>query len=356
MSTEPAGTGRPTGKLDAALRAFEEFSSRRRRLFWTLHSMWALATGLVVVVLAHERYSFVPWVFAMLALTWISTLFVSRPRGGASSLRRMGHGFISYLTRVMYQETLFFLLPFYVSSTPLLPLPAASAAFLLILVVLAVLSCLDLPFDWLLQRSPLFALLFFSTVAFAALNLLLPVVLRVPLAKATAVAAWCAVASGLPLSLRGQRGQRGLGLRALLGSVVAASVAAGLIATSTLLIPPVPLRLKKVVFAQDVDRVSLRVRDELHGPIAAAELGDGRLAAMVTVFAPTRSVAEVRLEWERNGDQLRESRAVEIVGQEGGFRVWDALVFPDGKVQAGRYRLSVYADGRLLGRGEIVVS
>jgi hypothetical protein len=292
----------------------------------------------------------------MLALTWISTVFVSRPRGGTSSLRRLGHGFISYLTRVMYQETLFFLLPFYLSSTPLLPLPAPSAAFLLILVVLAVLSCLDLPFDWLLQRSPLFALLFFSTVAFAALNLLLPVVLRVPLPRATAIAAWCAVASGLPLSLRGHRGQRGLGLRALLGLVVACSFAVGLIATSTLLIPPVPLRLKQVVFAQAVDRASLQIREELHGPIAAAELGDGRLATMVTVFAPTRSVAEVRLVWERNGDQLRESRAVEIVGQKGGFRVWDALVFPDGTVQAGRYRLSVYADDRLLGRGEIVVT
>jgi hypothetical protein len=318
--------------------------------------MWALTTGLVVVVLAHERYSFVPWVFAMLALTWISTVFVSRPRGGASSLRRLGHGFISYLTRVMYQETLFFLLPFYVSSTPLLPLPAPSAAFLLILIILAVLSCLDLPFDWLLQRSSLFALLFFSTVAFAALNLLLPVVLRVPLPRATAIAAWCAVASGLPLSLRGQRGQRRFFLRALLGSVVACSFAAGLIATSTLLIPPVPLRLKEVVFAEAVDRGSLRVHGKLRGPIAAAELGDGRLAAIVTVFAPTRSVAEVRLVWERDGDPLRESRLVEILGQEGGFRVWDAIVFPDGKAQIGRYRLSVYADGRLLGRGELVVT
>ncbi|HSG46629.1 MAG TPA: hypothetical protein VLA43_02325, partial [Longimicrobiales bacterium] len=48
--------------------------ARHRTLFWMLHSFWALATGVAVLLLARERYAFVPWVVAFLGLTWASTL------------------------------------------------------------------------------------------------------------------------------------------------------------------------------------------------------------------------------------------------------------------------------------------
>lgn len=51
------------------------FWGRHRSLFWMLHSVWALATGVVVLLLAWERYAFVPWVVVFLGLTWLSTLF-----------------------------------------------------------------------------------------------------------------------------------------------------------------------------------------------------------------------------------------------------------------------------------------
>lgn len=342
-------------RVDAGLHAFETWASRRRRLFWTLHSLWALATGLVVVVLAHERYSFVPWVLAMLGLTWVSTLFFCRRREGraATPLGRLGHGFVSYLTRMMYQETLFFLLPFYVSSTPLWPTPGASVVFLVLLVVLAVLSCLDLMFDRYLRSSPMFALLFYATVAFAALSFLLPVVVGIPLRWATLVAAWLAVASGLPLSLKGRAG---LGRRLLIGVAVCCGLALGLSAAAPVLVPPVPMRLKDVVFARAVDPDPLAVRGELVGPVSVADLPEHRVAAMVTIFAPTRLQAEVQLEWELDGEQLARSRPVEILGHAAGFRVWDAVRFRKGEVSPGRYRLSVRVEGRLLGRRELVVT
>jgi hypothetical protein len=49
-----------------------------RTLFWTLHSVWALATGVLIILFARDRYGFVPWVVLFLVLTWISTLFFSR--------------------------------------------------------------------------------------------------------------------------------------------------------------------------------------------------------------------------------------------------------------------------------------
>ncbi len=74
------------------LASWRELHDRYARLLWGLYSAWALLSGIAVLVLAHNRYGFLRWVVLFLALTWGSML-------------------------VMYQETLFFLLPFYFYST-----------------------------------------------------------------------------------------------------------------------------------------------------------------------------------------------------------------------------------------------
>ena len=341
-------------RLEARLASFEAWSTTRRTLFWTLHSLWALATGVVVVALAHEQYAFVPWVFAMLAVTWLSTLFFVRrsARAPSSSLQRLGSGVLSYLTRVMYQETLFFLLPFYAYSTAFWPDPAWSIAFLLLLGALAVLSCLDLVFDRLLRDSPLFALVFFATVAFAALNLLLPLVFRLRVDPATTLAAWIALGSALPLSFRGRSAS--LRYRAAPACLAAALA----IATPTLAwvaVPPVPLRLTHVDFARAIQRDPLEASGILGHRVSTSDLTEGRLGVVARIFSPTRLTADVVLHWQRDGADVRQSRSVEIVSHRSGFRVWDALTFDDGQVPPGRYRVSVRADGRLLGSAEIDV-
>ena len=93
-----------------------------RTLFWTLHSFWALATGIAVIVLARERYGFVPWVVLFLVLTWVSTMFFGRemeegPDDDPDATPGFGVEATSYATRTMYQETMFFLIPFYAYST-----------------------------------------------------------------------------------------------------------------------------------------------------------------------------------------------------------------------------------------------
>jgi len=342
-------------RLEARVAAFESWSSTHRTLFWTLHSLWALATGIVVVGLAHEQYAFVPWVFGMLSLTWLSTLFFVRrgQRLPASSLGRMGSGVLSYLTRVMYQETLFFLLPFYAYSTALWPVPGWSALFLVLLAALAVLSCLDLVFDRLLRASPIFGLLFFATVAFAALNLLLPLVFRLRIDPATSVAIWVAVASALPLSIGGE----GASLRRAAAPVGLALVLVfATPALASVAIPPVPLRLTQVEFAREIQREPLAAHGVLGVLVSTSALPAGRLGFVARLFAPTRLAAEAWLHWERDGVPVRESRRVEIVTHRTGFRVWDVLTFDDGRVPPGRYLVTVRADGRLLGSAEIEVT
>jgi hypothetical protein len=363
---DTAEAARPPSRW-ARLRAFW---ARHRVLFWTLHSLWALATGVVVIWLARERYGFVPWVVAFLAATWASTLFFGRavPADGAdggdggdggeaadatdsraSEAPPLRHEVTSYLTRTLYQETLFFLLPFYAYSTVV---RSPNVVFPAVLVGLAILSCLDLVFDRWLRRSPVFGVLFFAVVAFAALNLLLPMVGGIPPRVGTPLAAALAVGSALPLVLRHASLDSGAQLRA--GTAGAVLLAVAILLPS--LVPPVPLRMETSTFATDIDRESLELGGRFDGTAPVGRVGD-RLVVLVEVFAPSSLPARVRLEWRREGELVRTSREVEIVAHGTGFRVWDGLRVEGGSVPPGRYVVVLEtARGRIFGRTVFTVT
>lgn len=314
---------------------------RHGRLFWILHSIWALATGVVVLWLAHERYGFLPWVVGFLGLTWISTLFFSRPatdelEDGLSA--RFGRTLVSYFMRVMYQQTLFFLLPFYAYS---MVFPSWNVAFVIVLAVLAVLACLDLVFDRWIRESPVFGLIFFASVAFGALNLLLPMVLSIRPAVATPVSAALALVTAVPLAVRTRVPGVGHWLRLTAAGAALLVVAVGL----PWLVPPVPLRLETVAFARGLDRATLRPADVIASEAESSSLR-GELTVLATVFAPSNVPARVALDWYRDGALVRSSREVEIVAHFGGFRFWDALRPQDGVLAPGAYRIVLRTSDR----------
>lgn len=332
----------PPAEPGPSLRArMSAFWRRHRTLFWSIHSVWALSTGVVVILLARERYGFVPWVVAFLGITWASTLFFGRLGLGpadADDVPGLGHELTSYVTRGLYQETLFFLLPFYAYST----VPGSpNVVFLVLLGGLAVFASLDLSFDRLLRTSPVFGMVFFATVAFAATNLLLPMLLTVSPRRATALAALIAVGSSVPLAIRatlpGRRSRTRLGAAA----VVILGVAIG----APALVPPVPVRLDGVVFASGIDRETLELADSLPSPVTTARL-EGRLIAMAYVFAPSSVPTRVTVQWKRDGRNVRISREIEILAHGSGFRVWDALQPDQGALPPGRYEVILRTAGR----------
>lgn len=330
------------------------FYARNRRTFWILHSVWALVTGLVVVILAHRSYGYAAWVLGFLVVTWVSTLFFSRRAVTESVDRaprvRFGSDLVSYVTRVMYQETLFFLLPFYYYSTTL---DSANVLFLALLLALAVVACLDLVFDELLRRWRWFGLAFFALVSFAALDFLLPLVLGLRLEMATPLAAGVGFLSALPLAYRPRELVRP---RPLLGLAAAISLLAALLVWGRWLIPPVPLQLEKVVFAASVDRSSLEPIDPLGRVAERSRLPGRQLAVIATVSAPRRLESSVEIQWERAGRRLESSRELTISPHEVGFRIWDTLTSEVGPLEAGRYRIEVRTTtGQLIGRGDLVL-
>ena len=325
--------------------------AKRRRLFWTLHSMWALSAGTAVVIVARERYHFVLWVVAFLALAWASTLYFGR----RAALKRKDAPFTladeitSYIARVMYQETLFFLLPFYAYSTVI---GSLNMAFVVVLGALAIFSCIDLAFDHWLRTRPIFGLLFFAVVAFAALNLLLPLLFGLRLPLATPVAALVSLAAAVPLARRTTSGAR-------IGAIKLAIATAGFLVVTIgvpQLVPPVPLRLQSATFASSVDRQTLAVTDTLRSPASSAAVG-ASLALIVQVFAPSALPATVELDWRRDGETVHVSREVEIVARASGFRVWDAWRPADGVVPPGSYKVVLRTENdRVFGVAKLTVT
>ena len=326
---------------------------RYSRLFWTLHSIWALISGGIVLVLAHNRYGFLPWVVLFLTLTWVSTLFLSRLTARRDSTRiRVAHGFVSYLTRVMYQETLFFLLPFYFYSTTFF---SWNSAYVIVLAALAVLSCFDLVFGRLLRADRWFALGFFAFVTYSALQFFLPLLLHVNIHNGAYLAAGVAFCASLPLAYSASdlRQPRRLTL-----IIVALAVIVGTLKVGRELLPPVPLRLTDLSFGTGIDPRTLEIENEFQEgkPVPSARLAGRHIVVRATIFSPGKLPLRVQIRFLKGGTTLRTSRNLDLVAHRRGFRVWYSIsAGPDG-LPPGKYRAEVWtSEGQLVGRQEILV-
>lgn len=340
----------PRRELTARFRAlsvrFEHLHRRYARIFWTLHSVWALITGVAVLVLAHNRYGFLPWVVVFLALTWGTTLFFSRlVPDTPSPVLRFAQGFASYLTRIMYQETLFFLIPFYLYSTTW---GSFNSVYVVLIGALAVLSCFDLVFDRLLRTNRAFALGFFALVSFSALQFFFPILLRIKVHNASYLAGSIAflAALGLAYSWRELRHPRRLAATAI-GLVFVL----GAVHLLRPIVPPVPLRLAKLKVAAELDPTTLRSGDDLGDVVRSSALARGKLYVVATLFAPTELPTSIAIHTSRDGRLLRSSRTVELAANPSGFRVWDGLSAPGRGFPPGRYTVDVRTgEGQLVGR------
>jgi hypothetical protein len=322
---------------------------RHRTWIWIVHSVWSLLVGTAIVVLAHERYHLVVWVGLFLVLAWAVTLFFGLSTAETDHPPSLVDELTSYVARALYQETLFFLIPFYAASTVI---GSLNMLFMVLLVGLAVLSCVDLLFDRWLRFRPVFALTFFAIVAFAALNLLLPILLEFPPSLATPVAGVLAVGGVVPLGFRAVHENRRAGLRLVAAAVVLLTATLGL----PRVIPPVPLRLQTATFASGIDRGTLALADTLTDQVRSKDLNDA-LFLLVQVFAPSTLPASVRLEWRRDGTLLRVSRDVRITAHAAGFRVWDGWRAPSQSVPPGTYSVVLRTAGdRAFGRATLTVT
>jgi hypothetical protein len=328
---------------------WRELHAKFGRLFWALHSAWALISGIAVLVLAHNRYGFLRWVVLFIALTWGSTLFFSRlALGTGSRAMRFAHSVVSYLTRVMYQETLFFLIPFYFYSATF---PSWNFLYVIALAAFAILSCFDVLFDRLLREHRWFSTGFFAFVSFSALQFFLPLVLRTRIDNSEYLAA--AISFIAALALAGRWNDLRERRRLVVIAIAFAGVLIGVRVFRPFL-PPVPLRLTRLRFSGVLSPRTLSAPVDYESEIPAAELRRGRIYAVATVFSPERIPARIQMRFIQSGKVLRSSRTLDLTARPGGFRIWDSVRLPQ-PATSDTYRVEVWSAGQLLGKRNVKV-
>jgi hypothetical protein len=232
---EDAGPSPPSGRL-----------ARLVRHAWWLHSFWALAFGVGVMLFARKGIAHADKVLVVAGVAWlfvfVAVRFIVGP-GNTSpdeALARRGLRVVThYVIKNLFQQMFFFQVPLYASSATW-ALDSPSWWLPVLLGVCAVLSTLDVVFDrYILPNRPVAALLY-GVCLFALLNLILPLVFELSHAHALLIAALAAPPATALLTFRVRTVLRPVGLLLTLAIAGSLGVAAWL---GRAAIPPAPLAM-----------------------------------------------------------------------------------------------------------------
>jgi len=325
------------------------FLQRHDRFLWGLHSLWALALGVVVMWSGSRNYAWLRYTVFHLAFLWLAGLFVpalvDRPDAGTRWRGRL-RLVINYFTKNFYQQLLFFLLPvYYASATAWSP----NLLFVAFLAVSALISTLDVFYDQHLSVRRGLTAVFFAFNLFACINVMLPVVFSIsnrialPVSVLLAVIAFATIRYRLGDLAREQ-------VRLHVGLV--AMVLVLLVGLGRPLIPPAPLRVLRAEFGAGIDRRALRVTSPVD---ALPGNWSGRVYAVTAIYAPLGLRDRVGHRWYQDGRLVYASPFYSLAGgRPEGFRLWTSATVR--VVRPGtRVRVDVRSEaGQLIGRAEVI--
>jgi hypothetical protein len=347
---------------DAILDRLRSLLRRHGRTLWWLHSAYALALGVSVVLFAQKGFAHARWLAASIAAAWLLVIalfriFGSRPAQesfeapasrlaaptSATPAARLRFLVMTYVLKNLYQGMLFFLLPFYWKS---MTFSAPNIAFVALLGVCALVATLDVVFDEVVIRRRVLASTFHGLTLFATLNLVIPALFPetrtlyslIAAAAITVLAFWT-----LHVPPRALLRNRNL---ALLVATVALGM--GLAWFGRSVIPPVPMHVARGAVGPIVlpdGRLVMEVKS-LHTSAIR------QLVAVTDVVAPGGVGDELRHIWRREGETVREMNATRVDGQPGIVRLRSMIGaerLPS--VLAGEWTVDVETrDGQLVGR------
>ncbi len=320
---------------------------RHGRLLWWLHSLYALAAGIVVMWVGARHFAFLRFVFIQIAFIWTTSLLLPWLDGRpwlSPRVRWWIRAAINYLNKDFYQQLLFFVLPvYYASATP----GSWNMVFIVMVGASAVLSTFDVVYNDHLVVRPTLLAVFFAFNLFVCLNVALPVIWSLRNGTAMWASALLAVVGFATLRFRPAEWRR----PRVLAIVGAGAVMIGvMVAWGRPLVPPAPLRLVGATFGRAIQEHPLAVTDTLDTlPVGWA----GRLYTMMGISAPRGLRERVHQRWFRNGSLVYQSPDYEIVGgREDGYRLWTSASLAPG--EDGPLRVDVETEGgQLIGRATL---
>ena len=323
------------------------------RKLWWIHSLYALGLGVFVVTYAQRGYGYVRWLTLLLFAAWFLLVVTfrlfskpddSKPVAAQEHLRAL---VMNYVLKNLFQAMLFFLLPWYWSSSTS---GSVNMWFVVLLGVCAVLATLDVVFDEVLMRRRVLASVYYVVTLFGCLNLTLPAVFT--MSSMTTLLCSAALSSAvfwsLLFSIRELIQRKRLVLIAL-----SMMFAMGATWFARRVIPPVPLSIAKGAVGPQLlpdGRLKLEIVNLHHSLM-------NQMIAVTDVVMPTRTNDTLVHVWRRGDVIINRTRPDVAQVKKGLIRLRSTLAkkhLPPGRV--GQWAVDVETTyGQLIGRTEFNV-
>jgi len=307
-------------------------------------ALFGFSSGVASFVLVDRQAGLAKVIAALMLFGWVWLMLENNLRHMLE--RRFGWKvpapLMRYVTQMVHQESLFFIIPFFFVTTTW---NSGQALFTVLLGLAALVSLIDpLYYKWLAPRRWIY-LAFHALTLFAVLLTSLPIIFHLSTSQSYLWALAIAVLLALP-SLRGlfpEWNWKSLVAIPLLTLAVAAS---GWLARTW--VPPATLWMTDVAVSQSLDGTSRKPGNRLK-QLTLAELHAGGLYAFTAINAPRGLKERIYHEWVHNGRRVDRIPLTIDGGREAGYRAWShKLRFPADA--AGRWRVQVMTEaGQMIG-------
>ena len=344
------GTTEPTAAWRSRLEAFRSLAERHQAVFWTLHSIWAMTWGVFIMAVGAKREGLLRWGLASIGIVWATSLLLPaflRTSWLPEDQKPIARKLVLWFQKWQLQGLAFFILPLYHRSATY---PSRNVVFMALLALAALAATIDVLYDDVVTPRPWLLGVFLAFIAFASVNLMLPMVWLVGGRTNLVVSAGLATAVFVSFWARQEAPMRP---RRAWEVVSVALLFLLVVTVGRPFVPPAPLRLVSARFGMALAEGGLDVASPLASVTPA---GQTRLQVVAAVQAPAGLAEGVRHLWTVDGTQVAESRLIDLTGgRVQGFRSQSSATF--GRLTAGqRVRVEVEtAWGQLIGRSEIAV-
>lgn len=245
---------------------------------------------------------------------------------------------LRYITQIVHQESLFFILPFFFVTTTW---NSGQPVFIGLLGIAALASVIDpLYFRWLAARQVLYMALHTLTL-FAVLLTALPVILHLTTFQTYSFATAATVMLAIPTLVRAV--PEGTGWRGWLKLVLVIGVLSATLWFARYWVPPATLWLTDVHVSQTLDQHN-RTPGEETKTLSKTQLLAQGLYAYTAIRAPRGLAEDIFHVWMHEGQEIDRIPLKIRGGREEGYRTWShKTVFPD--QLEGRWQVRVVTEG-----------